>query len=146
VCSAVGWVAGSVALLGVRGVTVPLVLAQVAWVVMALVLLRALSHDRGARRDERLISAIAIVGRGMVLTLVAHLGTTDEGWSPWAAAAVLVALVVVICGQAVTMARHGPIGRLRVPPRWSAVGAPPARRRREVAGPSPSSLEVSADG
>jgi 4-hydroxybenzoate polyprenyltransferase len=126
-CSAVGWVAGSVALLGIRGVTVALVLAQVVWVTTALVLLRALSRDRGARRDEWLISAIAIAGRGMVLTLVAHLGTTDAGWSPWAAAATLAALVAVVLGQAVTMVRHGPLGGGRVPPAWSTAAAPAAR-------------------
>jgi 4-hydroxybenzoate polyprenyltransferase len=124
VCSATGWVTGSIALLGIRGVTVPLVLAQVVWVTTALVLLRALSQDRGARRDEWLISAIAVVGRGMVLTLVIHLGTTDAGWTPWAAAAALAAVVVVLLGQAVTMARHGPIGRFRVPQAWSAATVP----------------------
>ena len=120
VCSALGWVTGSVALFGIRGVTVALVLAQAVWVTSALVLLRALSQDRGVRRDERLISAIAIVGRGMVLTLVTHLGATDAGWSPWAAAVALAAVVAVIVGQGVTMACHGPIGRLRVPAAWDA--------------------------
>lgn len=129
VCSAVGWVAGSVALLGVREVTVPLVLAQVVWVTAALALLWALARDMGARRDEWLISAIAIVGRGMVLTLVTHLGTTDAGWSPWAAAAALAAVTAVVLGQGITMARHGPTGRLRVPRTWSVTAVPaPAER------------------
>jgi hypothetical protein len=83
-----------------------------------------------------LISAVAIVGRGMVLTLVAHLGTTDAQWSPWAAAAVLLALLVVITGQAVTMARNGPVSRLRVPDGWGSA---------DLAA-SPSSQVVAADG
>jgi hypothetical protein len=62
------------------------------------------------------ISAIAIVGRGMLLTLIAHLGMTDAGWSAAGAAAVLASIVVISVGQAYTMARTGPISRLRVPP------------------------------
>ena len=123
-CSAAGWVAGSIALLGVRGVTVPLVAAQVVWVAAALVLLRALSQERGARRDEWLISAIAVVGRGMVLTLVTHLGTVDAGWSPVGAAAAVTAVAAVILGQGVMMARHGPTGGVRVPEGWSVVTVP----------------------
>jgi hypothetical protein len=83
-----------------------------------------------------LISAVAIAGRGMVLTLVTHLGTTDARWSRWAAAAALLALMVVIIGQAVTMARSGPISRLRVPAGWSAASG----------AASPSSAVVAVDG
>ena len=110
------WVLGSASLLGIRELSPAIVAVQVVWVVVALVLLRALADDRGARRDEALISAIAIVGRGMVLTLIAHLGTTDAGWSADAAAAVLVAIVFICLGQARGMARTGPVSRLRLPP------------------------------
>jgi hypothetical protein len=104
-----------------------LVAVQAAWVVTALLLLRALADDRGPRRDEAVISAIAIVGRGMILTLVAHLGMTDAGWSAAAAGAVLLALLVVHLGQAHTMARFGPVGRLRVPAAWTAAPVPAHR-------------------
>lgn len=114
--SAVCWVLGSLALGGIRDLSLALVSAQVVWVTTALVLLRSLARDRGARRDEAIISAIAIVGRGMVLTLITHLGMTDAGWSAAGSAAALVAIVVVSIGQARSMARTGPVSRLRPPP------------------------------
>ena len=113
--SAACWVLGSAALAGIREPSPMLVTAQVVWVIVALSLLRALAEDRGARRDEALISAIAIVGRGMVLTLIAHLGMADAGWSAAGAAATLVAILVISLGQARQMARTGPVSRLRMP-------------------------------
>ena len=113
--SGVCWVLGSLALVGIRERSPMLIAAQIAWVVVALALLRALADDRGARRDEALISAIAIVGRGMVLTLIAHLGMADAGWSAAAAAATLATILVISLGQAHTMAHTGPVSRLRVP-------------------------------
>jgi len=121
--SAVCWVVGSVSLLGVRHPTPALVAAQVAWVVVAIGLLRALGVDGGHRRDERLISAIAIVGRGMLLTLLAHLGTTAARWPAAGATAVLAGILLVHLGQAHTMVRCGPRCRIRVPEAWSAGGA-----------------------
>ena len=119
--SAACWVLGSAALLGIGDRSLVLLGAQLVWVVVALVLLRALADDGGARRDEALISAIAVVGRGMLLTLIAHLGMTNAGWSAIGAAATLVAIVVISLGQAHTMARTGPVSRLRLPPDlWSA--------------------------
>lgn len=117
--SAVAWVAGSLALGGVRELSPALVAAHAVWVGAALVLLRALADDRGLRRDERLISAIAIVGRGMVVTVIAHLGMTDAGWSAPASAAVLASITAIVAGQAATMARRGPVSRLRVPRDWN---------------------------
>lgn len=115
VSSATCWVLGSLALAGIHDASPALVVAHVAWLAVALVLLRALATDRGTRRDEALISAIAIVGRGMVLTLVAHLGMTEAGWSAAAAAATLATIVVISLGQAHSMARTGPVSRLRLP-------------------------------
>lgn len=117
--SAVAWVAGSVALAGVRGLTPALVAVHVVWVAAALVLLRALATDEGRRRDERLISALAVVGRSTVLTVIAHLGMTDAGWSAPVAAATVAAITTVVLGQAVAMARSGPVSRLHVPPQWA---------------------------
>ena len=113
--SAGAWILGSVALAGVRQVSVALVATQVVLVAAALVLLRALAAERGRRRDDALISALAIVGRGMVVTVIAHLGTVDAQWPVPASAGLLLAMTVVILGQAATMAAHGPIGRLRLP-------------------------------
>lgn len=125
-CSAVGWMAGSLALSGVRELSLALAAAHVAWVVAAVLLLRALAADGGSRRDEALISAIAIVGRGMAVTVIAHLGMVDAGWSAPASATVLAAITVVVLGQAAAMAKHGPVSRLRVPAEWPR----PNRRAR----------------
>ncbi len=132
--SGVAWVAGTVALVGVRGLTVPLMAAQVVWVATALCLLRALSTDRGPRRDEALISAIAIVGRGMLVTLIAHLGMTDARWSALASAGVLAAIVFVVFGQAVTMAKQGPVSRLRMPQEWAGASSDASPEARATKG------------
>jgi 4-hydroxybenzoate polyprenyltransferase len=119
-CSAVLWVAGSLAVAGVRDAGPTLWVAQAAWVAIVVALLRALSLDGGARRAERLISAVAIVGRGMVLTTIVHLGLVDRHTPAALATAVVVSLVVLILGQAWTMVRYGPSTRVRVPAAWSA--------------------------
>jgi 4-hydroxybenzoate polyprenyltransferase len=85
----------------------------------ALVLLRALADERGARRDESLVAAIAVVGRGMLLLLLAQLSMTHAHWAPLGQAAVCGVLVVVVLGQAATMVRRGPISRYTVPVAWS---------------------------
>jgi 4-hydroxybenzoate polyprenyltransferase len=88
----------------------------------ALVLLRALSVDRGVRRDERLISAIAILGRAMVVTLFAHLSTAQAGWPRLAQAGFLASFTGVALAAATTMARRGPRPRLTVPVAWNDAG------------------------
>jgi 4-hydroxybenzoate polyprenyltransferase len=118
--SALGWTLGSVAILGVRRPTVALAAVQVVLIAAALVLLRALAADRGRRGDDALISAIAILGRGSLVTVIAHLSTVDAGWSAGAATALVAAIAVLALGQATTMARWGPASRLRVPPGWAA--------------------------
>jgi 4-hydroxybenzoate polyprenyltransferase len=115
VFSAAFWTAGTVALATTSGVTPPLLGAYVAYLALVLYLLRALSTDGGAPRDEALISAIAIVGRGTVVTLLAQLGMTAAHWQPPAAMAVTAALAATMLGQANTMARHGPTTRLKLP-------------------------------
>jgi 4-hydroxybenzoate polyprenyltransferase len=122
--AAIAWVAGNIALAGVRDLTPGLVAAQVASTVAALVLLRGLSRSDGHRRDEWLISALAIVGRGSVLTVIAHLGMSSAGWSTSATGAMALALSAVTLGLARSMVRHGPRRGLQlVPPAWSAAGA-----------------------
>lgn len=132
IASGIAWTVGSFALVGVRNPTPALLAAQVAWVVLALVFLRRLAADLGARRDEHVISAIAIVGRGMVLTVIAHLGMTDAGWSVVRINAVTLALLAVLAGQALTMAKHGPASRLRVPSAWATWPAIRGRTRSRV--------------
>ena len=106
--SAVGWTLGPLCLLGVRQLSAALVVVELAFVGAALLLLRSLAADHGHRHDERAISALAIVGRGVVLCVVAHLGMVDAEWPVWASSAMTVALGGLTLGQAWTMLRHGP--------------------------------------
>ncbi len=106
--SAVSWVGGAAVVLAIRSAGVELVLVYVASVVMALVLLRSLARDRGPRRDEAVISALALVGRGTVVTVIGHLVLVDAGWSTPAYRAALVALLAITVGQVLAMAHHGP--------------------------------------
>jgi 4-hydroxybenzoate polyprenyltransferase len=119
------WVLGSASVAGVRGAGAALLAAQLVWVVVALALLRALAVDGGARRDERLISAIAIVGRGMVVTTIAHLGMLDARVPAPFAVLGVAALVGLILGQVGTMVRFGPTTRLRVPAAWARASSSP---------------------
>jgi 4-hydroxybenzoate polyprenyltransferase len=121
--SAICWVVGSITLMGVREPTFALAGAYALFVAVSLALLQALSVDRGARRDEALISAIAIVGRGMIVTLFAHLSMTGANWSAGAYDGGVGALVVIVVGQAWTMVSRGPTARLTVPAEWVATDA-----------------------
>lgn len=117
--SAVGWVLGPACLLGVRGLTPTLVVVEAVLVVVALALLRDLADDRGARQDEWTISALAIVGRAVVLCVVVHIAAVDSGWSAPLVSALVVALAVAFVGQARAMYRLGPVPRLHVPAAWA---------------------------
>lgn len=110
--SAACWVLGTGALAGVRDLT-PLTAGAFALLAAAaLALLKALSEEAGARRDENLISALAIVGRGTIVLLFAHLSLVDAGWPAAAYAAVMAAVLVIVLGQAWTMTGRGPVPRL----------------------------------
>lgn len=113
--SAACWIAGAATLGSVKEPTLTLVTAWAVYLAAALWLLRALSVERGWRRDEALISAIAIVGRGMMVTLLAHFSMTGARWSAPAYLGVTGGLVAITLVQAWTMARRGPITRLTVP-------------------------------
>lgn len=109
------WVVGAAVLLAAAGTPSGVLVSTYAiCVVMALALLRALSVERGARRDEWLISAIAIVGRGMILVLLAHLAMVHAQVPIMAYDAVLAAIALLTAGQAGAMVRSGPVVR---PPR-----------------------------
>lgn len=107
--SALCWVAAAVLLVSTRpGVTPAYVLTTAAGTAGALVLLRDLARDRGHRRDEWAISALAIVGRGLVLVLAVDLAAPAAGWPAQLTATVIVALASVLGRQAARMRRHGP--------------------------------------
>lgn len=128
--SAACWAVGAGVLLAGAGPLRPsLAVAYGLGVAAALGLLRALATDRGPRRDEALISATAIVGRGTVLVLLAHLSILGAGWPGLAHDAALAALALVTGGQAWVMARRGPRMRTTVPAAWSTSQAALTGRR-----------------
>lgn len=113
--SAACWTVGAVLLV----VAVPhpgaaLIGGSAAYLVMSLGLLRALASARSHRREEALIAALAITGRGLIVSVLAYLSMTGAGWSPVAVAAGLAALLGLTAGQAALMARRGPATRLTV--------------------------------
>jgi 4-hydroxybenzoate polyprenyltransferase len=118
-----GWTAGSALTLTAMALagrsSVSLELAYAAALVGVLALLRALAADCGPRRDELLISAIAIVGRGQLLALLVTLSMVRESTALLSASVAAVALVTA--GQASEMLRHGPRMGPTVPTEWLAV-------------------------
>jgi 4-hydroxybenzoate polyprenyltransferase len=121
--AAIGWLAGSaltVTAMSWRGnASVTLNAIYGAALAGVLVLLRALAVDHGPRRDELIISAIAIVGRGQLLTLLVTLSMTKH---PELLSPVVAALAVVTAGQAYDMLRRGPVMRRTVPTAWIESG------------------------
>jgi 4-hydroxybenzoate polyprenyltransferase len=115
--SGVCWVAGLVALAGVRGTTGTLAVVYAVELAGALVLLRLLARSTAPKRDEALVAAIAIVGRGMVVTLLAHYSIHAMPASFYGG--VLTALAVFTLGSAHAMAVAGPRTRLTVPAAWA---------------------------
>jgi hypothetical protein len=80
--------------------------------VASVVLLWQLAADSHPRRDEIRIAALAIIGRGMLVSLLAQLTMRQRGWSLIAVAAVLGWLAAVTAARARAMLRHGPRARL----------------------------------
>jgi 4-hydroxybenzoate polyprenyltransferase len=79
---------------------------------VSLGLLRDLARDAHPRHDELRIAALAIVGRGMLVGLLAQLTMLHRHWPLTAAAAVLGWLTVVSAVQVRSMLRYGPRPRL----------------------------------
>jgi 4-hydroxybenzoate polyprenyltransferase len=113
--SACSWTMGTALILAaVRRPTVALLTAEAVCVAVALGLIRALAADRGGRRDECLISAIAVVGRSMILLLYGHLSMVSAQVPTVPYDAVIGVLTAVVLTQAAVMARRGPLPRLTV--------------------------------
>jgi 4-hydroxybenzoate polyprenyltransferase len=128
VFSACCWTAGLIVLLAtVHRPTVALAIVYAGCLAGALWLLCRLATAEGGRREECLIAAIAIIGRGVVLLLFAHLSMTASGWPGWRYALVIGVLGVLTAGMATSMARHGPITRITSPFGLSAAAAPYGR-------------------
>lgn len=128
--SAAAFVAGTVGMLvAIQHLTATLACFEAAFLAGVLASLRALRAEVTARREEALISSIAILGRGMLLLVLAHLSMMAAHWPrPWYVA-VLMLLSLGILGQAARMMLQGPVTRLTVPG-WTA--AESDRRRPDA--------------
>lgn len=113
VCLTVG---AGVLVAGVPHPTGTLVAGYAVGTVVMVGLLAALANDIGHRRDESIIATIAIVGRGMLLLLLAHIEMWTAHWSPLAYTAVLAALALAFGAQAGTMLRRGAFARTGLTP------------------------------
>lgn len=108
--SATCWAAGAGLLLWARpGGSPAYVLATLAGTALAMTLLHELAGPRARHRQQDwLISALAIVGRGLVLVLAVDLAAPAARWPSALTSAVIAALAVSVGGQALRMRRHGP--------------------------------------
>ena len=122
--SAIFWTAGGVLLVATTpDPTAGYVAATSAGLVAVVVLLRLLARERSARRDEALISGIAILGRGVMVLLVAQLSMTDKHWLALPANATLGCIAAVTAGAVASMLKNGPRSNLRMPA-LAAAGRP----------------------
>ena len=108
------WSLGSVALLVVPLPSPALVLCWSVLLLVALALLLALSRPSDPRRDERLVSALAVCGRALVLLLLLHLALVEQAASPRWSAALLFVTTVLLVLSAADIAVHGPRSRATV--------------------------------
>ena len=109
--SAACWVLGTLMLLALVPVRSMLVAAFVVYVGCAVHGLRRLAVATDHAEEQVTIVAIAQVGRGMCITLLAHLTMVAEGWTPGRqAVAVLVLATLFAAAYASTVSQ-----RLRVP-------------------------------
>jgi hypothetical protein len=115
------WSLGTVLLATAPHVGAPAALALGAFLVAALVLLASLSVDLGRARDERLIAASAIIGRGMILEVLARLSLTGMHRPELEQIAIVAAIALSMLAQAGDMALNGATTSLTVPLAWFAV-------------------------
>lgn len=105
---------GAVIVLATRQPSVGYLSCSVIGIVAVLVALRALADDRGPRRDETLISGMAVIGRGLLVLLLAQLSMLDKGWHQLLISLSLLAIAAPTVGAALTTLRHGPRSNLVV--------------------------------
>jgi 4-hydroxybenzoate polyprenyltransferase len=120
--SSAAFLAGTITMVvAVQHRTALLACAEAVCLACVLAALRALGAGPAGRGEEALISSIAILGRGMVLLVLAHLSIVTAHWPrPWYVV-VLVLLSLGTLGQAARMLLVGPVTRLTVPG-WVAAG------------------------
>jgi 4-hydroxybenzoate polyprenyltransferase len=116
IVSAIFWTTGGALVVATTPhPTVAYLAGTSAGVVGVLTLLRELAKEQSARRDETLISGIAIIGRGVLVLLVAQLSMTDKHWLLLRANVALAGIAVVAAGAVATMLKHGPRSNLVAP-------------------------------
>ena len=98
-----------------------------------LVLLRMLANERSARRDEAIISGIAIIGRTVLVLLVAQLSMTDKHWPPLGANVMLACFAAVSAGAVRSMLVHGPRSNLVTPAQTARAQPAPVEGPRSFA-------------
>jgi 4-hydroxybenzoate polyprenyltransferase len=131
--SACCWAAGTVTILAAAPHPTPALYAGYGvCLAIALALLRALASCPPLRQEEAIISATAILGRGMMLALLIHL-TMMAAWGPLLIfhGALLGLVLTLTVGQAALMLMRGPMTRLTIPHSWTIAGrshAPGLRR------------------
>ena len=116
VFSAISWTAGGVLVVATTPhPTVAYIATTSAGLVAVLTLLRFLANERSARRDEAIISGIAIIGRGVLVLLVAQLSMTDKHWLPLPTNIALACIAILTAGAVRTMLVYGPRSNLVTP-------------------------------
>ncbi|GAB3592433.1 hypothetical protein GCM10027446_13130 [Angustibacter peucedani] len=108
-------VGGALLVAAVPDRTPALVAVYAAGLVAVVALLQRLSRSTSPRDDTLLVAAVAVVGRGLVLTLLAHLSARPLGWAAWQQAVLLLAVGGLTAGLAYDLLRHGPRVRGQVP-------------------------------
>jgi len=108
-------VGGAVLLLAVPDRSAALVAVYAGGLAVVVWLLVRLASSTGPRQDTVLVAAVAIVGRGLLLALLAHLSMRPLGWTVLQQALVVLALGVLTVGLASDMLRYGPRVRGTVP-------------------------------
>jgi 4-hydroxybenzoate polyprenyltransferase len=117
------WTLGSVTLILVSDRSAALDLSYGLQSLAVLFFLRQLSRSAKARQDEAFVSAIAILGRGAVVTLLGHYALLGKG--PLTSSLFLAGIAAMSLLSAWAMAQSGPVSRLCLPP-WLTVAQPPA--------------------
>ncbi|GAA4349681.1 UbiA family prenyltransferase [Angustibacter luteus] len=108
VSAALSVLGGGLLMAAVPDRTPALVGLYVVGLAAVVALLRRLSRTTSPRDDTVLVGAIAVVGRGLVAGLLAHLAMRPLGWTAWQQALTLLALGVLTAGLASDLLRHGP--------------------------------------
>jgi 4-hydroxybenzoate polyprenyltransferase len=106
------WASGAALLVWARPhATASWVLSTLAGTVLALVLLHQLAGEADRRREEWLVSALAVVGRGLLVVLLVDLAAPVAGAPSLTATLLVAGFTVAFGGQALQMRRHGPSRR-----------------------------------